>query len=148
MAASREWYDHAHRTVWRTLRICMRWWCSGVFAIPHTLGFPDRKRRREHWGTHHQDFARHMSVAKYEAMADRFLTRPLRPTMLPCTRPKGWMLRYDQGTGEFGVLSSDGMIRSYFKPIPCCWMPPAFVDKRWCHEYPDNYSYFVAECKK
>jgi hypothetical protein len=89
-----------------------------------------------------------MSVARYEAMADRFLTEPLRSSVLPCTRPQGAQLRYDQATGAFGVLTSDGIIRTYFKPVPCCWIPSAFIDKRWCHEYPDNVAYFLAECAK
>jgi hypothetical protein len=124
----------------------MRWWSAGVFAIPRTLGFEDDGRRLDHWSRHGQDFAHRVSIAKYEAMADRFLTdRSLRPSLRCCTRPRGYKIRYDEETGAFGVLSPDGMIRTYMKPIPCCWVPVAFVDKRYCHQYADNLSYFAAE---
>lgn len=139
----------ASEIVWRKIHTCIRWWCCGVLAIPHTVGFEDRKRRNEHWARHHQDFANSLTPARYEAMADRFLTELPRPSVRRCIRPYGGgIIRYDLKTGAFGVLSKDGAIRSYFKPIPCCLIPPAYVDKRFCHAYADNISYFQAECGK
>lgn len=134
--------------VWRRLWTCLRWWSSGVFQVPRTLGFADTQRRKEHWANHRQDFGQRISVARYEAQADRFLTDPAGPTLRYCYRRSGWTVRYDEATGSFGVLSTDGIIRTYFKPIPCCWVPAAYIDPRWCHIHPDNLTYFIAECAK
>ena len=116
--------------------------------MPRTRGFSDKKLRLRHWSDHGQDFATAITVAQYEAMADRFLSQALCPTMIPCNRKHGDHVRYDQATGTFGVLSADGIIRTYFKPVPCAWIPPAFVNPRWCHAHADNITYFRIECAK
>jgi len=101
-----------------------------------------------HWSSHSQDFALNINDAQYEALADKFMGERLRPTVLPCQRTHGDRVRYDPATGTFGVVSQDGILRTYFKPIPCSWIPAAFVDKRWCHAHPDTLTYFQVECRK
>jgi hypothetical protein len=48
-------------------------------------------------------------------------------------------------TEEFGVLSAAGIIRTYFKPVPCVSLP-VHVVKSNCHGEPTNVEYFRSEC--
>lgn len=97
-------------------------------------------------------FARHradVGVAtsqQYELLAIAFLSRSdVGGSLMECTRKKGDVLRYDTLTAEFGVLAASGMIRTYFKPIPCSSLP-AGVPKTRCHRHADNVAYFQFEC--
>ncbi len=65
-----------------------------------------------------------------------FLSRPFGPGLMQCRRKKGDVLRYDTTTTEFGVLSVTGVIRTYFKPVPCVSLPPGA--KLNCHRQPTN----------
>ena len=65
--------------------------------------------------------------------------------MHECRRKKGDVLRYDPTTEEFGVVSSAGIIRTYFKPIPCASLPPMI--RHNCHGLPSNIEYFKTECR-
>jgi len=71
---------------------------------------------------------------QYEVLADAFLTTGIRETIMQCTRPQGEIVRYDMITEEFGVLKTNGFVRTYFlaKPI--------------LHGYATNLCYFYAEC--
>ncbi len=80
-------------------------------------------------------------------MADVFVTEPLRPSVLECRRrSSGARIRYDQSNGAFSILSTDGTIRTYFKAIPCWWLPQGYSS--YCHGHIDNVTYFYAECAK
>ena len=88
-------------------------------------------------------FARHgagvntTSEAEYVAAADVFLGGPRDPqTTLECIRANRDVIRYNQVTQEFGLLSSRRIIRTYFKPSP----------RR--HRYPTNLAYYFAECHR
>lgn len=83
--------------------------------------------------------------AEYERLAAHFLTAPLRPGVLECTRKCGDIVRYDTATTEYGVLSATLAIRTYFKPRPCSSLPAA-APKLDCHGYSDNVQYFKARC--
>jgi pyocin large subunit-like protein len=72
----------------------------------------------DHYRKHRADFAV-LTASDYEAMAERFLASPPVPTILECTRTLGDVVRYDTITMEYGVRSSAGIIRTYFKPVPC-----------------------------
>ena len=87
-----------------------------------------------------------LTATEYEELADKFLGNPLTPAMVECRRRKGDVLRYDTKTEEFGVLSVTGIIRTYFKPVPCETLPAAL--RRNCHEHPTNLDYFHEECRK
>ena len=87
-----------------------------------------------------------ITATDYENLADRFLGRPPTASMLECRRKKGDMLRYDKTTEEFGVLSPAGIIRTYFKPVPCVSLPLPLRTN--CHGHPTNVDYFREECKR
>jgi len=84
---------------------------------------------------------------EYERRAEQFLLAPLRPDLLECKRKRGDIVRYDKVTQEFAVLSAAGVIRTYFKPVPCASLPRG-VPKTGCHGMRDNMEYFRTECLK
>ncbi len=83
---------------------------------------------------------------QYEALADRFMTGPLHQNVKQCKRKGGDILRYDVVTEEFGILASHGLLRTYYKPVPC-WRLPAGSTAD-CHPYRDNLTYFKFECTR
>lgn len=70
----------------------------------------------------------------YETRADQFMGGRRRMWTLECRRKNGDLVRYNLFTGEFGVLSHGGVIRTYFKPSP------SVHRLRW------NWQYFRAQC--
>jgi filamentous hemagglutinin len=81
-----------------------------------TNGFKSSQQRLQHFGDHGGDFGA-ADALHYEALADAFVGgKPPRHT-LQSQRPwdDSW-IRYNPLTNEFGVLSKDGYIRTYFKP--------------------------------
>lgn len=85
---------------------------------------------------------------EYETSASQFLTKPRDANLMECIRTAGSRngdrVRYDTATMEFGVLASAGFILTYFKPIPCS--APGALLRPGCHGYPDNVTYFTAQC--
>jgi hypothetical protein len=81
-------------------------------------------------------------------MADHFLTERLRVGVLECRRTSGELIRYDTVSWAFGILSTDGMIKTYFKPIPCSMLPPGYALPGDCHGHIDNVAYFQAACAR
>jgi pyocin large subunit-like protein len=108
------------------------------------MGFENEPKRIEHFRRHGADFAAR-SAARYEAMADRFLTMPISRTTLECRRPSLDVLRFDTTTDAYGVLSPDRRIRSFYVPVPCSSLPPG-VPRVKCHGYSTNRDYFEREC--
>lgn len=104
----------------------------------------DSKELPIHYAKHGGEFAA-LTHAEYERLANQFLTVPLRPGLMECTRKKGDIVRYDTASEEYGVLSAGGLIRTYFKPRPCASLPSG-VPKIGCHGFPDNIQYFRAMC--
>ena len=94
-----------------------------------------------HFYKHRSDFSV-LNEAEYELAAERFLLSPLRPSLLECNRSGGDLVRYDSATEEFAVLSDAGVIRTYFKPVPCVTRMVKF-----CHGEPDNVQYFLKACQ-
>lgn len=72
------------------------------------------------------------NVAVYGAMAKTFLTGPLAVGTLEKKRGNGDAIRYNPNTEEFGVISTAGVVRTYFIPNPAV------------HGYPTNLDYFYA----
>jgi pyocin large subunit-like protein len=94
-----------------------------------------------HFYKHRADFVVR-TERDYELEAERFLLSPMRPTLLECNRTGGDLVRYDTATEEFAVLSNTGLIRTYYKPVPCIVrLVPS------CHGEPDNIQYFRKTCK-
>lgn len=81
-----------------------------------TNGF-DPDLLEEHFYRHRADF-RVASPEAYEARADAFMGRPLAPPVLECERGNGDILRYNEVTQEFGIMTAMGIVRTYFKPDP------------------------------
>lgn len=99
--------------------------------MPYTLGYRDATDLRRHFIKHGAEFGCATSWA-YEALADTFLGGPLGPYVAEYVRPGGDRVRYNLTTHEFGILSRQGHIRTYFIP------PGNSVRKR---------VYFCEQCK-
>jgi hypothetical protein len=113
--------------------------------VPYTLGFPDAK-------TLNYKFDKHVTIGKeftfataieYELNADRFLGGPLNSSTVECFRKKldgsvGDKIRYNKITQEFGILSNDNKIRSYYIPNP--------APKPIGHGWGSNEKYFWHNC--
>ncbi|WP_309930729.1 RHS repeat-associated core domain-containing protein, partial [Arthrobacter sp. 1088] len=69
-------------------------------------------------------FARHgsalgaTSAAGYEKMAAEFLQGPISPSTIEKVRTNGDIVRFNSSTQEFGILSKDGVVRTYYVPDP------------------------------
>ena len=84
--------------------------------VPFTLGFRSPRKRARHFADHAIDFGV-TTEADYEQMADIFLGEALQPHTYERIRTNnGDIVRYNSVTEEYGVLSSDNYIRTYFKP--------------------------------
>jgi hypothetical protein len=116
-----------------------------------TKGFLNTRQLNRHFAEHGADFGASNST-DYELMADKFLGGSKPAGTHECTRSKGDILRYDPATDVYGVLSSGGIIRTFFKPIPCSSVPArtraAVTLAGRCHSHANNLQYFQAECKK
>jgi len=121
--------------------------CDAVAAL--TLGF-DPVLLPDHFQWHGADFAVG-SKEEYENLADTFLGGPKAPTAEECNRLGGDVVRYDPMTEEFGVLGTDGVIRTYYKPVPCHTLPPAKRvrpdGRKNCHGLRTNREYFKRTCE-
>lgn len=116
-----------------------------------TKGFVNLRQRDRHFSEHGADFG--ASNAKdYEVSADLFLGGTASSSVHECTRRAGDKVRYDPATEAYGVIDSAGVIRTFFKPVPCSSLPASVrravrLSGR-CHGYQTNLLYFKAECKK
>ena len=77
----------------------------------------DQAKLDDHFARHGSDFGAKTTL-EYQAQADRFLTASKPAGVLEKTRPNGDVVRYNPSTDEFGVVSSGGSIRTYYKPDP------------------------------
>ena len=57
-----------------------------------------------------------MNEAEYEVQARKFLTGPPGSGVLDKLRMGGDIVRYNLTTNEFGVITQNGIIRTYFAP--------------------------------
>jgi filamentous hemagglutinin len=95
-------------------------------------GFADPARPLDHYARHGADFGA-TTAPRYEQMADAFLNGPCGTGVLQKVRANGDVVRYDPATQAFGVVKTDGTIRTYYKPDPAV------------HGYPTNLDYFNAQ---
>lgn len=106
---------------------------------------------QRHFSEHGADFGA-SNASDYEAQADVFLSGKLPAGIQECTRKKGDIMRYDPKTEACGVLDNGGVIRTFFKPVPCSKVPAsvraAIKMSGRCHGHPNNLAYFQAECRK
>lgn len=99
-----------------------------------TKGF-DPLELADHFKRHGNKFGVKTAI-EYELLADQFLGGPKTTACVECQRAQGDIVRYDYNTEEFGVLSSNRVIRTYFKPDPAI------------HGMANNRDYFQYMCKK
>ncbi len=116
-----------------------------------TNGFESVAQLNRHFSEHGSDFGA-SNPSEYEQMADTFLGVVRPDTVLECPRSRGARLRYDPASEAFGVIDAAGIIRTYFRPVPCSSLPGSIREARRktgrCHQYANNLVYFKAECKK
>jgi hypothetical protein len=116
-----------------------------------TSGFESISQLRRHFSEHGHDFGAR-NANEYEQMADLFLGGNKPEGMHECVQNSGARLRYDPVSEAFGVLGTQGIIGTYFKPVPCSSLPGAIRETTRktgrCHRYANNLVYFKAECKK
>ena len=109
------------------LRVCLRWWRSGVLQLPKTMGFANTAELLSHFSDHAQDFSA-LTMSEYEAKADHFMTKPKTNDMHECMRKMGDRQRFDKITYEFGVITSTGVIRTYLYRKNVRWLKLQDVD--------------------
>ena len=99
------------------------------------LVFRTQKKRLRHFTDHGADFGATDDL-HYERLADAFLSSPLAPPVLECIRPRDRnVVRYNTVTGEFGIISNDGYIRTYYIPDPAEHGLPTNLDYFNAHRY-------------
>jgi pyocin large subunit-like protein len=117
-----------------------------------TKGFLNDRQRRRHFTEHGADFGA-MDAKEYEELADTFLGGPAPlGSAHECTRKMGDKLRYDPTTQAYGVLDSRGVIRTFYKPVPCASLSAAsrvaMQSTGRCHGHANNFLYFQSECRR
>ena len=116
-----------------------------------TKGFLNSRQLNRHFSEHGADFGA-SNVADYEKMADEFLGGPLAADVKECKRSRGDRVRYSPTTQAYGVIDSNDVIRTFFKPVPCISLPDsqraAIKLAGRCHSQANNLMYFQEECKR
>ncbi len=110
------------------------------------LSFVNTTQLAKHFHCHGTDFGC-IDMHEYEKLADSFMSGSKETHVLECTRIKGDILRYDTNSMFFGVISSTGIVRTFFRPVPCVTLP-FHLRGRACHDKATNEDYFSTECKK
>jgi len=114
--------------------------------LPRTSGFANSNELLIHFGDHAQDFSA-STLSEYEAKADYFLTKPKTNDMHECPRKMGDRQRFDMITNEFGVISSTGVIRTYFVPKKCSEVVQT-TRRIKCHRLPTHLDYAIQSCNR
>jgi pyocin large subunit-like protein len=130
--------------------ICLRWLSKGVFAFPRTQGFENKALRDKHHWKHWDDFSSlTISVERYEYLADRFLSRiqAINRVRLPnAKRAMNDVVRYDPVNNVLGIIRSDGIIETFFKPEFCRNVPMALRNRKQCHNQRTHFDYAMKIC--
>jgi hypothetical protein len=104
-----------------------------------------------HFQAHGNDFDA-SSADAYETMAISFMNRILSAQMRECCRPQGDRIRFDTNTDAFCIIDNTGIVRTYYKPVPCASLPAESRNTMrlagLCHCHASNQEYFEAECKR
>jgi hypothetical protein len=115
-----------------------------------TKGFVNGRQRNRKFTKHGAEFGA-SNPQEYEELADKFLCGVVPDGTHEHNRSGGDKLRYDPKSEAFGVLDAVGVIRTFFKPIPCCSIgdPHAralAIASGLCHGHANNLLYFQSEC--
>ncbi|HVB62629.1 MAG TPA: hypothetical protein VNE61_15665 [Ktedonobacteraceae bacterium] len=76
-------------------------------------GFADDAKLTDHFNRHGSDFGA-TSKEIYQQQANDFLSGVPDDSAVQLTRTNGDVVRWDPSTGEFGVVSSTGGVRTYY----------------------------------
>ena len=135
----------------RTHEVVCRCDIIQLLGVANTSGFFNTRQLNLHHAEHGAQLGA-SSAAEYQAMADNFLGGAKPAHVHECRRRQGDILWYDPSTEAYGVLDRNGVIRTYFKPIPCALVPAAqrSVVRRAgrCHGEATNLLYFQRECQR
>jgi hypothetical protein len=86
-----------------------------------TPRFSSDRLLSQHFAEHGSDFGA-TTESEYEQQAARFLSDQENPSILEFTRSTGYragdIVRFNPETDEFGVITGDGTIRTYYRPDP------------------------------
>lgn len=102
-------------------------------------GFASASKLDEHYRFHKSDFSV-ASPKEYESLARAFLTAPKNPHVLERIRANGDIVRFDPRSGDLGIITTDGTIRTFFKPAPRTASNPRGYDPN-AFESPLDYFY-------
>ena len=86
-------------------------------ALTACKRFADEAKLLDHFKRHGSDFGSKIA-SEYEKQASKFLSGKKPPNVLEKIRSNGDIVRYNPTTDEFGVISKDGTLKTYFKPDP------------------------------
>jgi hypothetical protein len=90
---------------------------GGTKSAGAASAFADQVKLEDHFARHGRDFGAR-SATEYQTMANGFLTDPLPVGVLEKTRSNGDVVRYNPTTEQFGIVTNNGAIRTYYKPDP------------------------------
>lgn len=100
-----------------------------------TNGFISDSELTDHFDKHWREFGNpSLDEDGYLAMADQFLGEGRCGTIVTVRCRGGDTIRYDPKTQEFGILSAERYIRTYYLPDPAK------------HRKGSNYEYFLIRC--
>lgn len=102
--------------------------------MAYTNGY-DPLRMHDHYQRHAARLKIY-NIADYVDRADHFCGGPRKVTTIQLKRSRGDIVRYDLWTKEFGILSTAGIVRTYYRPDPSH------------HGYPLNVCYFLVQAKR
>ena len=106
--------------------------------MPFTRGFIDHTQALDHFSKHGSEFGA-ITFAQYVSLADSFLGSPKDAEVLEGVRSDGSIVRYNPRTNEFGVMTSDKTIKTYFI---------LNLNARAKAKYPTNTDYFMEQCRR
>ncbi len=111
-----------------------------------TRGFSNANSLARHYVDHGSDFGC-ASAVEYEVLADEFLGAARPAHVQERLRTKGDIVRFDPITDSYGVIDPSGVIRTFFKPVPCAsiadLLKRAAAKKAGrCHGHASNLVYF------
>lgn len=117
-----------------------------------TKGFLNTRQRNRKFSKHGTEFGA-SNAEDYERSADAFLGGVVPPGVHECARKEGDRLRYDPQTEAYGVIDIAGVIRTYYKPVPCLSIRDlltraAVRQAGMCHGKATNLLYFQSECER
>lgn len=98
--------------------------------MPLTNGFRNRISWQEHYQKHQSEFD-DIDDEEYLRLADSFLGSPLGDEVHEGTRSNGDIVRYNPNTEEFGIITQNKTIVTYYIPDP--WNKT---------KYPTNMEYY------